>query len=116
MVGVCVAMDDLLKWLREQIDEDERVAQAAPTVLDYGEWPFWVDVDDHQDHEATGRYRDHFKPSRALREVEANRRTIDESARTLEFEDYGYTLAEFVLKALALPYVNRPGYREEWRP
>ena len=46
-------MDDLITWLRAQIDDDESTADHGPC---------------------------------------------------------------FVIRCLALPYANRPGYREEWRP
>jgi hypothetical protein len=119
--------DDLLVWLREQLDEDERVAREAPSVLDGGEWPFWIDVDDQEHATATARYRDHFAPARVLLDIAAKRRIVDGCEETLPAEDAWdavldggsgeeFVLARFTLRMLALPYACRPGYRQEWAP
>jgi hypothetical protein len=122
--------EDLIDWLRLQLDEDERVAREAPNVLDYAEWPFWVDVDDEHDHQATNAWRDHFKPARVLREVERNRRVL---ARHEPIEVFGDLLCVRCgvkaggrpsdpswpcpdVRDLAAIFDDRPGYREEWRP
>jgi hypothetical protein len=64
-------------------------------------------------------------PARVLREIDAKRQIIDlhrsgqhHQCRTGEHDD-GY--AKWVgicttLRLLALPYADRPGYRNEWRP
>jgi len=68
-------------------------------------------------------------PARVLREVEAKRKVIElyEYAVAAWLLDRDKpnpptvhlgekAMAEAVLQALALPYSDRPGYREEWRP
>lgn len=63
-------------------------------------------------------------PARVLREVEAKRRIIDLYARTQRgyieqgsSDDFtGEQYLRDVLRLLALPYSDRPGYQEEWRP
>ena len=63
-----------------------------------------------------------WKPDRVLAEVEAKRRIVDECVSTFELNagdavnSEAVWLAEAVLKASALPYADRDGYREEWRP
>lgn len=90
-------MDDLVTWLRAQLDEDERVARAA--AEDGPEWHFQPalgEPDGSLDLEASftmsGGYKpdatdfDHdwlvhiarHDPARVLREVEAKRRLIEQ--------------------------------------
>jgi hypothetical protein len=49
-----------------------------------------------------------------LREIEAKRRIVDRYAWLREHGDTGGTA--WVLPLLALPYADRPGYRDGWRP
>jgi hypothetical protein len=101
-------VDDLVTWLRAQLNDDERKiaamereenrAQTAPIFQGYPpNWLAGVDI---------------FVSSKRWRaEVDAKRRMVDEAIR---LESYG---SEFqFLKMLALPYADRPGYRDEWRP
>lgn len=98
-------MDDLITWLRAQLDEDERAARA---------WmPFGTPTAADREHIAR------HDPARVLAEVDAKRRILDEcesairkSAPRSNLNDLGWT----VLRPLALPYADRPGYRDEWRP
>ncbi|MFT2014619.1 DUF6221 family protein [Streptomyces sp. 796.1] len=88
-------MDDLVQWLREQLDEDERVARAATERQPYDQWDavgddregetartFWSVV--HiASMERTPAARDLATfiaaqdPARVLREVDAKRRLLD---------------------------------------
>jgi hypothetical protein len=117
-------MNELVAWLGEQLDEDERLARAAGEGW-YGYDPTqqiaFVPPEDAL-HIAT------HSPARVLREIDAKRRTIElcvpplvdvtgpgEPERSFvpgEGQPWGLD----VLKLLVLPYVDRPGYREEWRP
>lgn len=127
-------MDDLVQWLRAQLDEDERIARAAggvgwlraehpgetvvifdsrgePVVYDEG-WP----TEEQQAHIAE------WDPARVLREIDAKRQIIDQHERYAaerrrmmggwdpQSDDSP------ILAALAAVYADRPGYREEWRP
>jgi Family of unknown function (DUF6221) len=126
---------DLAAWLLEQIAEDERVARAAEP-----EHPrLW----DRFSGEGFDEHIVRWQPRRVLAECDAKRRIIalhrptqpaypgDEltypNAANLcqrcgpgdnwqaEQEPFGEMPCDH-LRLLALPYVDRPGYREEWRP
>lgn len=70
-----------------------------------------------------------WDPTRVLAECEAKRRIIAQSQNAARGRDLAlsgesvdgeplvisFTL-DVVLRLLALPYADRPGYREEWRP
>ncbi|MEU3161810.1 DUF6221 family protein [Streptomyces griseoincarnatus] len=148
-------MDDLVQWLRAQLDEDERMARAAggeawqwehgygdmcnDRTCPYGELAtdeavimqvhgFDVRQDDRQvaDHIAA------HDPARVLSEIDAKRRLVDLHTKDEYYDgcvicDNGnnscgcmsgwhWTYPCDTLKILALPYADRPGYREEWRP
>lgn len=115
-------MDELVRWLGEQLDEDEQEAQdalkRATTTRRWigGEWvedtvqpPEWR--------------RSAWDPARVLREIDAKRAIVEDLAETLrwgerkgpDFQD-GAEACGRTLKRLALPYADRPGYREEWAP
>ncbi|WP_346536961.1 DUF6221 family protein [Micromonospora sp. DPT] len=97
--------DDLVTWLRAQLDIDEKWARDTGGPL-YGE-PHDVGTPGHH--------------ARVLAEVDAKRRIIDkyELWSDEKFPDsnggYASALAD-VLSMLALPYADRPGYRDEWKP
>lgn len=68
-----------------------------------------------------------WNPARVLAEVDAKRRIIDRHEDALarrDDHDYSSPTAhvqaeeyrDWVLPLLALPYADRPGYQEEWRP
>ncbi|MGI5135860.1 DUF6221 family protein [Streptomyces sp. CA-106110] len=131
-VGV---MDDLIQWMRVQLDEDERFARAATE----GPW-FLRDESiigaDGTEVVAGGRLGGEASvfestadalhivvhdPVRVLREVDAKRRLLYEfdrranHVRRTELPATGGVWDD-LLRMLALPYVDRPGYRDEWRP
>lgn len=77
-------MDDLVTWLRQQLDDDERVAREAdpePTAedLEFGDWrSAWEDPYDPV-HPQGGPIATHIqmhKPARVLAEVDAKRRIM----------------------------------------
>jgi hypothetical protein len=107
-------MNEILAWLLEQVAEDERVATAAKNDLDAAPW--WT-----YEHAAS------WDPARVLAECDAKRRII--SLFTLPVGDTNLTDRETkarvlldehfphpALLLLALPYSDRPGYRQEWLP
>ncbi|MEU8158124.1 DUF6221 family protein [Micromonospora sp. NPDC048986] len=121
---------DLITWLRAQLDEDERLAKAVPMVR----WHHDVIPDrsgpDHVlligDRVVSAGYAEddplrpeevghivRHQPSRALAEVDSKRRILAMVQRWL---DAGYPTMDAALWLLALPYADRPGYRDEWRP
>jgi hypothetical protein len=106
--------DDLLVWLREQLDEDERAAREAHIPHP------WYSADDlSKSHHDGGAGLNDFEadhiarwdPARVLREVEARRRMVEFALRL----DYGTDEGD-LQRLLALPYSDHPGYRQEWAP
>lgn len=128
-------MDDLVQWLRDRLDDDERIARGACwddqsdewsarppqksyeryCVVDYLDDGVVAVTPENADPDGVGQHVARHDPARVLREVESKRRV---SARILNHaavmgwdEVHGD-----VLRSLALPYADRPGYLEEWRP
>ncbi len=101
-------MTDLASWLLEQIIEDEQIAQevadAMPRVPDPGGWF----AGDELGIPSVG-----MGSVRAFAECAAKRLII---RYELAHDQHGDGHGPFVLALLALPYAERPGYREEWRP
>jgi hypothetical protein len=132
-------MDDLVAWLRAQLDDDDRVARATSS----GAWSvdphihyleaedvYW-DVDGesggwvaHVGQRSDAEHGARWDPARVLAEVDAKRRIIDLSDKVRAWTDasagatagYAAALLADTLRLLALPYADRPGYRPEWRP
>jgi hypothetical protein len=126
----------LVAWLRARFDEDERVATTALGGLDLP----WTADRGHILKPTQGAETfvvaaqvqawnaDHiarFDPKRQLDEVKAKRRILNECLKEVEREtatgrrypaSTAWALAVTTLRLLALPYVDRPGYREEWKP
>lgn len=133
-------MDDLVQWLRDQLDEDERIAKAVRVPHDWhqgpGDDPEWTDAEMvcmwppefHTPYERDKHWRGlslegselaaHIAahdPARVLREIAAKRRMIgriNSHAAIMGWDEVHGDL----LRSLALPYADRPGYREDWRP
>jgi hypothetical protein len=66
-----------------------------------------------------------YDPARVLAECEAKRQIVNLCARVVEDDEgnnyysdgwAGLQVAVTTLRFLALPYSDRPGYRQEWRP
>jgi hypothetical protein len=121
-------MDELVPWLGEQLAEDERIARrAGDSFRQIGETGVIVAHD----------------PARVLREIDAKRQLLTGYTKAVEQVEELDALRERlrasgqdvfmtemerasaihkrdvlhgVLQILALPYADRPGYREEWRP
>lgn len=101
-----ITVDELIAWLRQQLDDDERVARQV--MAD----PGGVFLDPETDATnvmtiAAHLYR--WPPKRVLAEVEAKRRILDEAIRLSRYDGE----FEFV-QLLARPYAGRAGWREEW--
>lgn len=124
-------MDELVRWLGKQLDDDERAARAATpgpwhaqdggVVSDDDEqWPV-AETQSARDREDRVHIARH-DPARVLREIDAKRRIIDQHKRYAaerrrmmggwdpQSDDSP------ILAALASVYADRPGFREEWRP
>jgi hypothetical protein len=135
--------EDLIDWLRRQIDEDE---QSALAVVEQDWRPdganscqVYAARDDgsnrtiawcrngYDDDFANALHIARHDPARVLRDVKAFRKIIDYCASAIEVgripegatwsdDAAGAEVGEVVLRHLAAIFSDRPGYREEWRP
>ena len=127
-------MDDLVTWLGEVLDGLEQLAKAATP----GPWlavtpsipappahlfsqPAGGDplVFGEVDSLADAQHIIHWDPARVLAEVEAKRRIIQEMAWVLVNttpDKAVWDYAALAIRALALPYRDRPGWKPEWAP
>ncbi|MFE6868325.1 DUF6221 family protein [Kitasatospora sp. NPDC057692] len=132
---------DLVAFLRARLDEDEQGAATswpglwATDAEEYGV----VDSEDGTEiadivvcstrqQQATARHIARHHPARVLAEVDAKRRILarytSAVADSAEDADGYYDENRFedarqlypVLRLLALPYADHPGYRPEWAP
>jgi hypothetical protein len=134
---------DLTSWLLAQIAEDRRVALEAALVagdrgfgderVDSGkEWVASYDnvcrrrvlegqtklvlLEGRPLGLAVARHAARHDPARVLAECDAKERLVEELAR-MERDEIGWDGIEHeVMRYLALPYADRDGFREEWRP
>jgi hypothetical protein len=114
---------DLVQWLRDQLDEDERVARACSGDGQWAERDIAIYGPD-LGAEVLAHMARH-DPARVLREIEAKRQILKEwqmltAARSSDPSDdtarVGLLAIEVVLQSLAPVYRDRPGYRSEWAP
>ncbi len=121
-------VDDLVSWLRQQLREDEVLAQKPISEQIPAErWGVTYRLPGDMDlicREASSRavgaieagFANHvarWDPARVLAEVEAKRALIDYCypTRIPALEAVAYT----VVLHLAQPFADRPGFRDEWR-
>lgn len=127
-------VEDLVVWLRAQLDEDERLARAVEhprwrlnggevhVVDDYHPIADGVMYGDMHDplEEGVAEHIAEHNPARVLGEVDAKRLIVELHSDQHECTDSTGAAFPYVgcttLRLLALPYSDRPGYREEWRP
>ena len=139
------AVDELVEWLRAQLDKDERIARAVKDRSAPWDGQWMADGNSavrtvnghvlfyrHDSGPLKPGLADHaaeWDPARVLREIDAKRQLL---ALHQEKQEQGYgsdlcTECGFgevgqsyypcaTLRLLALPYANRPGSREDWRP
>lgn len=113
---------ELATWLLAQIDEDEQAAEMARRWRGRDTWRNDIDGSPEDTHIAR------HGPARVLAECETKRRvvelhSIDHPCLRNGTETYMFrTPASEIpdpcdtLRLLALPYADRDGYREEWKP
>ncbi|MFG2372578.1 DUF6221 family protein [Streptomyces sp. NPDC048504] len=113
-------MDDLVQWLRAQLDEDERILREANTSPEmvtgiprsYAAAPVALHI---------GEFAG---PERVLREIAAKRSMLaihrpyvpEPDQACLGCADAIMFRWCPIVRLLALPYADRPGYRPEWAP
>jgi len=132
-------IDDLVQFLRDRLDEDERIAKAAGGAPWEASVPGMVHVSAPAQRETRGlraqgyvavvehaERQQHIArhgPARVLADVDAKRRIIDRAAGTRAWAigesgrsaGPAVSLANDTLRALALPYADHPAYRQEWK-
>ena len=126
-------MIDLAAWLLAQIDADERIAERALDVsTDLGHQASWSSFSATDVLDEAVAHLEAWSPGRVLAECEAKRRIVDlhpvvgdDVCDTCVVGKRGYPLHPHstperwpcgTLRALALPYADRPGYEPNWRP
>lgn len=120
---------DLAQWLGEQLHEDERTAREVrpdPGLSPQDPIAFILAGQDitFPSTEAAERHIGRFTdPARVLRDIDAKRELLSRyeamAAGVLVMTGVESILSEYrrvILPQLALPYADRPGYRDEWRP
>jgi hypothetical protein len=94
-------VDELVRWLGDRLDDDERIARAACwdeqsdvwtaspprasyeryTVVDYCDDGVVVVTPENADADGVGRYVAEWDPARVLREIDSKRRLVNAHAR-----------------------------------
>jgi len=115
---------DLVAWLRAQLDEDGRLIAEHPDGEDGDLAGRDLAAERESNYPCSAYLR--IAKARALAELAAKRWILD-LHRLRETVDEGVRcrLCGFsfrvdpnchTVRLLALPYADRPGFREEWRP
>jgi len=133
-------MDELITWLKAQIDDDERLAQRAGAshprwsydretfTVSSGAYPIAAGKDRRGTpiNDVDGEHIARHDPARVLADVAAKRAIVDlhsphnhgacptcwrTSPRSSMREDFPCR----TLRLLATAYADSPGWREEWR-
>ena len=108
------ARDGGQRWYVEDAMDDGVVTHVDPVA---------------SDDEGVARHIAAHGPARVLREVDAKRRIVsayEDAVTAFDNTELGTDLHDlmggsvnslrYALQALALPYADRPGFKEEWRP
>ena len=141
-------MDDLVQWIGEQLDADEKVVRdelcvncgnpivplRSPLgITGYSHGGGRVSEDGEWERSWEGRRCQGSitgaeavqNPARVLREIDSKRKLVAKAADADRYSRTTWANAGSVgaasayramLRLLAVPYSDRPGYREEWRP
>jgi hypothetical protein len=99
------------------------------TVVDYLDDGVVAVTPENADADGVGQHIAEWDPARVLREIDAKRQLVCAYEEAVSaFNDSGPALTSYdrltgsvsslrrAIELLALPYADRPGYREEWRP
>jgi hypothetical protein len=134
-------MDELVRWLGQQLDEDERTARRAADYDDgaahdvHGPPGTWACLDESEwfgpsyrggtvaprignvNAPELGAHIVAWHPARVLRGIDAKRRTLIRCEESmLSANPMLVHFAKQTVWEMALPYADRPGYRDDWRP
>lgn len=118
------AVDELVTWLRAQLDRQQaaliayRDHRAGLTPCD--NLSDWDSCSVHINTAEATEYRD---VDYGLAEVDAKRQLLDQHAPVVDGSQDSWIWFEgseskssAIVRLLALPFADRPGWREEWRP
>jgi hypothetical protein len=112
---------DLATWLLACVAEDEKVARDGEAARPLPQVMLWGE----EGGEYTRVFGYRHGPARVLAECDTKRRIIAECKywydKANRGEDYPaladrFEVAFGILRLLALPYRDRPGYVEDWSP
>lgn len=109
-------MNAMAEWWRAQLDKEERVALAARE--DVGRWAIDVPLQLSLGPNVTAHALT-WSPARALEEIRAKRAVVDlweAVGATPDMPPVAWVVLRDAVQALMAVYVDRPGYRDEWRP
>ncbi|WP_318202942.1 DUF6221 family protein [Streptomyces sp. SCL15-4] len=125
-------MDELVRWLGEQLDRDERIARAADDSLGKVNLDWVYQPEDPTGGKVVsargydlipdvpaglGAHVAEYDPRRVLGEIDAKRRTLIRCQEAmLAANPMLVHFATQTVWEMARSYAGRPGYREEWRP
>ncbi|MFE7072685.1 DUF6221 family protein [Streptomyces sp. NPDC057620] len=129
-------MDELVRWLGAQLDEDERIARAVEDRSAPFDGQWMADGNSavrtlnghvlfyrHDSGPLKPGLADHVvthDPARVLREIEAKRDLLRLAQRAHDYPETfmnGFASAlEGTLRLFAAAYTDRPGYQASWRP
>lgn len=115
-------LTDLVTWLRAQLDDDEAEAREALKRRTTERRMIQGRMVDVRNQPMPEWRRSVWPPERVLAGIDAKRRIItaiydrktwrdDPPAQFIDLD-----IETRVLELLALPYADRPGYQESWRP
>ncbi|MFC5749721.1 DUF6221 family protein [Actinomadura rugatobispora] len=129
---------DLVEFLRARLAKDEQIARACSGASWTASPSGTVHLDPAGGGEPSGsgfvasvengayaEFIARYDPDRALQEVAARRRIVDdyekgawvlEQGQRTEAAEAAHAARLAVLRLLALPYAHHPEYRQEWRP
>lgn len=116
--------NDIVAFLRERLDEDERIAAGCQQrvweldgarIVPEGN-PGWSDIVDWV-YDEDGTTREHIArhdPARVLRDVEAKRQLLEVAIEMAGADRVGIMDPPWIFRVLALSYSDHPDYRQEW--
>lgn len=112
---------DLVTWLHQQLDKDERSAWDSTEPFLFGDRTGMQGL-----HPQIRTYFRRWVPARIHAEIAAKRAIIDRHnpghglyCAECRLDGNPHLMARWpcwYMRVLALPYADHPGYRQEWRP
>lgn len=132
-VGTAAFQQQTGEWLFEYVPGEYGATPIVFAAADGGGRTQVANLETAWERDERGAHIARWDPARVLAECEAKRRLVDyafENAHIIDGEwgdscsvdeiragrcrDHGADAAWDVLRLLALPFADRPGYREEW--